>query len=316
MPHQAFMIFQAMFAIITPALIVGAFAERIKFSGFLFFMLLWVTFVYDPIAHWIWGAGGWLKELGMLDFAGGSVVHINAGMAALVMVLIMGKRDSYEEETFTPHHVPFTVLGAALLWFGWFGFNAGSALAADGIAVNAFVTTNTAAAAAGLTWALLEWKQNGAPTVLGAATGAVAGLAAITPACGFVSPMSAIVIGVMGSVFAFIAVLFLKPRFKYDDSLDVFGVHGIGGIWGTLATGLFAQQAINPGGANGLFAGNSRQLLIQAVGVAVTIVYSGTMTWVIYKVADILVGMRVTKKEEIIGLDISQHKEEAYTVLE
>ncbi len=315
-PHQAFMIFQAMFAIITPALIIGAFAERIKFSGFLFFMVLWATFVYDPIAHWVWGNGGWLKEMGVLDFAGGSVVHINAGVAALVMVLLMGKRDGYEEGTFTPHHVPFMVLGTALLWFGWFGFNAGSALAADGIAVNAFVVTNTAAAAAGLTWALLEWKQNGAPTVLGAATGAVAGLAAITPACGFVSPMSAIVIGVMGSVFAFIAVLFFKPKFGYDDSLDVFGVHGIGGIWGTLATGLFASEAINLGGADGLFSGNSEQLLIQALGVAVTIVYSGAMTWVIYKVVDILVGMRVTKKEEILGLDISQHKEAAYTVLE
>jgi Amt family ammonium transporter len=316
MPHQAFMIFQAMFAIITPALIVGAFAERIKFSGFLFFMILWATFVYDPIAHWVWGAGGWLNELGALDFAGGTVVHINAGVAALVMVLLMGKRDGFGEEAFTPHHVPFIVLGAALLWLGWFGFNAGSALAADGIAVNAFVATNTSAAAAGLTWALLEWKQNGAPTVLGAATGAVAGLVSITPACGFVSPMSAIVIGVMVGLFAFLAVLFLKPRFRYDDSLDVFGVHGIGGIWGALATGLFAQEAINAGGADGLFAGNSRQFLIQSLGVAVTIVYSGAMTWAIYKIVDILVGMRVTRKEEILGLDISQHKESAYTVLE
>lgn len=316
MPHQVFMIFQAMFAIITPALIVGAFAERIKFSGFLLFMILWSTFVYDPVAHWVWGAGGWLKELGALDFAGGTVVHINAGVAALVIVLLMGKREGYDTQNFSPHHVPFIVLGTALLWFGWFGFNAGSALAADGIAVNAFVATNTCAAAAGLTWAALEWKHNGAPTVLGVATGVVAGLVAITPACGFVSALSAIVIGIMSGVFAFLAVLFLKPRLGYDDSLDVFGVHGIGGICGALATGLFAQEAVNSGGANGLFAGNPGQFLIQALGVLVTIVYSSVMTFGIYKLVDALLGMRVTKSEEVIGLDISQHKEAAYTVLE
>jgi Amt family ammonium transporter len=315
-PHQAFMIFQAMFAVITPALIIGAFAERMKFSAFLLFTLLWATFVYDPIAHWVWGVGGWLKNLGALDFAGGTVVHINAGMAALAAALLLGKRKGYANKPIPPHNLPHTVLGTALLWFGWFGFNAGSALAANGLAVSAFVVTNTAAAAAGLTWALIEWIHNGKPTMFGSATGVVAGLVAITPAAGFVGPLAAIVIGVFVSIFCFLMVAIVKPALGYDDSLDAFGVHGIGGMWGALATGLFATKLINPDGANGLFFGDPKQLLIQAAAVAVTIVYSFVATVVIFKVVDWIVGLRVVEKDEIMGLDLTQHNENAYTLLE
>jgi ammonium transporter, Amt family len=315
-PHQAFMIFQAMFAVITPALIIGAFAERMKFSAFLLFTVLWATFIYDPVAHWVWGIGGWLKDLGALDFAGGTVVHINAGIAALATTLFIGKRKGYNHKPIPPHNLPHTVLGTALLWFGWFGFNAGSALAANGLAVNAFVVTNTAAAAAGLTWAFIEWLYNGKPTVFGSATGAVAGLVAITPAAGFVSVLPAIVIGVFVSLFCSVAVAFVKPRLGYDDSLDAFGVHGIGGMWGALATGLFASKLVNPDAANGLFFGNPKQFLVQVVAVAVTLVYSFVGTLILYKVVDWVVGMRVTEKDEIIGLDLTQHNENAYTLLE
>jgi len=315
-PHQAFMIFQAMFAVITPALIIGAFAERMKFSAFLLFTILWATFVYDPIAHWVWGVGGWLKDLGALDFAGGTVVHINAGMGALAAALLLGKRKGYQNKPIPPHNLPHVVLGTALLWFGWFGFNAGSALAANGLAVSAFVVTNTAAATAGLTWALIEWIHNGKPTIFGTATGVVAGLVAITPAAGFVGPLSAIVIGVFVSIFCYLMVALVKPTLGYDDSLDAFGVHGIGGIWGALATGLFATKVINPDGANGLFFGNPRQLLIQAAAVAVTIVYSFVATLIIAKVVDWVVGLRVGEKDEIMGLDLTQHNENAYTLLE
>lgn len=315
-PHQAFMIFQAMFAIITPGLIIGAVAERIKFSSFFLFMMLWATFVYDPVAHWVWGAGGWLRSMGGLDFAGGTVVHINAGIAALVMALLMGKRQGYNSIPFAPHNLPFTVLGTGLLWFGWFGFNSGSALSAGGVACNAFVATNTAAATAGLVWALIEWIRSGAPTMLGVATGIVAGLAAITPACGFVHPMSAIAIGSLASAFCYVAVVFIKAKFKYDDSLDVFGVHGIACIWGTMATGLFAQKAINSAGADGLFFGNPHQFLIQLLMVAVTIAYTGALTFVLYKAVDLFLGMRVDEQGESVGLDITQHKEVAYTVAE
>src|SRR5512137_1364091 len=235
-PHSTFMIFQAMFAVITPALIIGTYAERMKFSAFLIFTILWATFVYDPLGHWVWGTGGWLKGLGALDFAGGIVVHTSSGISALVLALLIGKRVGYGKgAAFTPHNMPFTVLGGALLWFGWFGFNAGSALGANELAAHAFIITNTATAAAGLTWALIEWKLNGTPTALGAVSGAVAGLVAITPACGFVNPINAIFIGIIGSVFCYLAVAKLKALFGYDDSLDVFGIHGIGGIWGTLA---------------------------------------------------------------------------------
>jgi Amt family ammonium transporter len=315
-PHQAFMIFQAMFAIITPALIIGAFAERMKFSAFLSIILLWVTFVYAPVCHWVWGIGGWLRNLGALDFAGGTVVHINAGIAALVTALVIGKRKNLDKNIPAPHNMPFVALGTGLLWFGWFGFNAGSALAANGLAVNAFVVTNTAAAAAGLSWAIIEWLRNGKPTIFGVCSGAVAGLVAITPAAGFVSVVPAVIIGLLVSVFCFFAVTVIKPKFGYDDSLDAFGVHCVGGIWGALATGLFASKAVNPAGADGLFFGNPHQLLVQFYAVAVTLVYSGVVSLVIYKVVDAVVGVRVNEKEEAMGLDLTQHNEKAYTVLE
>ncbi|MDP2924349.1 MAG: ammonium transporter [Candidatus Omnitrophota bacterium] len=315
-PHQAFMIFQAMFAIITPALIIGAFAERMKFSAFLIFTLLWATFVYDPLCHWVWGIGGWLRNLGALDFAGGTVVHINAGIAALVTALVIGKRKNLDSNLPAPHNLPFIILGTGLLWFGWFGFNAGSALAANGLAVNAFVVTNTAAAAAGLTWALIEWLRNGKPTIFGVASGAVAGLVAITPAAGFVSVIPAIVIGFLVSVFCFTAVSIIKPKLGYDDSLDAFGVHCVGGIWGALATGLFASKVLNPAAADGLFFGNPKQFLIQLLAVLVTIAYTSIVTFVIYKLVDLFIGVRVSDKEELMGIDLTQHHERAYTVLE
>ena len=315
-PHQAFMIFQAMFAIITPALIIGAFAERMKFSAFLIFTLLWSTLVYAPLCHWVWGMGGWLRNMGALDFAGGTVVHINAGIAALVTAIVLGKRNNLEKNVPTPHNMPFVVLGTALLWFGWFGFNAGSALAANGLAVNAFVVTNTAAAAAGLSWAGIEWMRNGKPTIFGVCSGAVAGLVAITPAAGFVSVLPAIIIGLVVSVFCFIAVTIIKPLFGYDDSLDAFGVHCIGGIWGALATGLFASRLVNSAGSDGVFFGNPKQFLIQLIAVGTTIIYTGVGTFVIYKLVDIFIGVRVDEKSEAMGLDLTQHRERAYTVIE
>ena len=307
-PHQAFMIFQAMFAIITPALIIGAFAERMKFSAYLIFTLLWATFVYDPIAHWVWGSGGWLKNMGVMDFAGGTVVHINAGIAALVTALVIGKRSCYNKYTVAPHNLPFSVLGAGLLWFGWFGFNAGSALAANGTAVNAFVVTNTAGAVAALTWALIDWMLTGNPTMLGTISGAIAGLAAITPAAGFVGVGAALIIGIAASIFCYIAVSFVKRAFHYDDSLDAFGVHGISGIWGTLATGLFA--------ANGLLAGNSKQFFVQLIAVAATVAYAFIGTFIIFKLVDVVIGVRASEEQEAIGLDLTEHNERAYTMLE
>jgi Amt family ammonium transporter len=315
-PHQAFMIFQAMFAVITPALIIGAFAERMKFSAFLIFTILWATFVYDPVAHWVWGMGGWLRNLGALDFAGGTVVHINAGIAALVTALIIGKRKSFESHPVPPHSLPFSVLGAALLWFGWFGFNAGSALGANGLAVNAFVVTNTATAAAALTWALIDWTINGAPTMLGTISGAVAGLVAITPAAGYVGIGGAIAIGVMVSIVCFIAVSFVKHKFGYDDSLDAFGVHGVGGTLGAIATGLFACKAVNAAGGNGLFFGNPRQLAVQLIAVGATMAYTFIGTWILFKLVDLVIGVRVNDKDEAMGLDLTQHNERAYTMLE
>jgi Amt family ammonium transporter len=315
-PHSVFMIFQAMFAVITPALMIGAFAERIKFSSFLVFTILWATFVYDPLAHWLWGTGGWLKNLGALDFAGGIVVHTSSGVSALVMCILLGKRVGYKKEPFRPHNLPFTVLGAALLWFGWFGFNAGSALAANDLAANAFVATHAATAAAGLTWALIEWQQHGAPTVLGVSTGAVAGLVAITPACGFVNPMNAILIGMMVSLFCYIAIAYVKGKLGYDDALDVFGVHGVGGMWGTIATGIFAEKAVNAAGADGLFLGGTHQFLVQCLLILVAPVFAGLVTWILFKAVDALMGMRVEKKDEIVGLDLTQQREAAYTVIE
>jgi ammonium transporter, Amt family len=315
-PHQAFMVFQAMFAIITPGLILGAFAERMKFSAFCVFSLLWAILVYNPVCHWVWGLGGFLRLSGALDFAGGTVVHINAGVAALVTALVLGKRKGFPDKISGPHNLPFAVLGAGLLWFGWFGFNAGSALGANGLAVNAFVVTHIAAAAAGLSWAILDQLFNGRPTVLGMITGAVGGLVAITPAAGFVNVFGAIGIGFGVSVICFSAVTFLKPKLGYDDSLDAFGVHGIGGIWGALATGLFASKAVNSAGADGLFYGNPAQLFIQLKATVITIVYSAVVTFVILKLVDMVLGLRVEEQEERMGLDLSEHKEAAYTVLD
>lgn len=315
-PHSLFMVYQMMFAVITPGLITGAFAERMKFSAYLLFALLWATFVYDPVCHWIWGTGGWLKNLGVLDFAGGAVVHISSGLAALVCALVLGKRKGFGERTMPPHNLPFTVLGAALLWFGWFGFNAGSALAANGLAVSAFIVTNTAAAAAALTWMFLEWRYAGKPTMLGGATGAVAGLATVTPASGFVTPAAAIVIGILAATVCYYFVVNIKNKFSYDDSLDAFGVHGVGGIIGILATGLFATKMINPAGNDGLFYGNASLLITQAVAVLVVVAYSVTMTFIILKAVEFLVGLKVSDKEEVMGLDITQHEESAYTVID
>lgn len=315
-PHQAFMIFQAMFAVITPALIIGAFAERMKFSAFLVFIVLWATFVYDPLCHMVWAVGGYLRNMGALDFAGGTVVHINAGIAGLVTALMIGRRRGYENKPTPLHNLPFVVLGASLLWFGWFGFNAGSALGAGALATSAFVVTHIAAAAAGLSWALLEWKVSGKPTIFGTATGAVAGLVAITPASGFVNVTGAIFIGLLVSVFCYIAVSVIKPRLGYDDSLDAFGVHCIGGVWGALATGLFATKVINSAGNDGLFYGNPALFIIQLKTVAITIAYSAVVTFIIYKIVDMVIGVRVDDKEEAMGLDLTQHHEQAYTVLE
>jgi Amt family ammonium transporter len=315
-PHSVFMIFQAMFAIITPALIIGAYAERVKFSAFLLFTILWATFVYDPLAHWVWNPGGWLRGMGALDFAGGIVVHVSSGISALVLAILLGKRIGYNHRPIRPHNLPFTVLGAALLWFGWFGFNAGSALAADGLAGNAMVATHIATAAAGLAWALVEWWHNGTPTILGVVTGAVAGLVAITPACGFVNPMNAMFIGIMVAVICYLAVAVIKSKLGYDDSLDAFGVHGVGGTFGTIATGIFAQKAINPAGADGLLFGNVHQFLVQGLLVLVAVVFAVVMTFIIFKIVDAVLGMRVEEKNEIIGLDLTQQSEAAYTVIE
>jgi ammonium transporter, Amt family len=310
-PHQAFMLFQMMFAIITPALITGAFAERKRFKAFVLFSLLWATFVYDPIAHWVWGTGGWLKTLGALDFAGGTVVHISSGVSALVAALVLGHRVGFGNERMDPHDITMTVLGAGLLWFGWFGFNAGSALAANGLAANAFLVTNTAAAMGALTWLTVSWAHKGHPSVVGAAAGAVAGLVAITPASGYVDASSAILIGLGAGVCCYWAIQ-LTRRLKVDDALDVFGVHGIGGTWGAIATGLFASSAINSAAADGLLLGNAGQLAIQLVAVGVTWAYAGGMTFLIMKLIDLVVGLRVQEDEEVLGLDTSQHGEMAY----
>jgi Amt family ammonium transporter len=312
-PHTVFMLFQMMFAIITPALITGAFAERKKFSAVILFTLLWATFVYDPLAHWVWGDGGWLKKLGALDFAGGTVVHISSGVSALVCAIVIGKRRGYGHQPMQPHNLPMTVMGAALLWFGWFGFNAGSALEANALAASAFLATNTAAAAAALGWMFTEWAARGKPTVLGAASGAVAGLVAITPASGFVGPISAVIIGAVAGVVCYAACNF-KSRLGYDDSLDVVGVHAVGGTWGALATGLFASKAINDAGSDGLFYGNPGQLWTQIMAVLATYVLATVVTFVILKVVDALVGLRVTDEDEASGLDLSQHSETAYTL--
>jgi Amt family ammonium transporter len=311
-PHQAFMIFQMMFAVITPALITGAFAERFKFKTYLLFLVLWATFVYDPLAHWVWGVGGWIKNLGGLDFAGGLVVHISSGVAALAAALVVGKRKGYGDEPMPPHNLTITLLGAGLLWFGWFGFNGGSAGTSGSVATSAFVVTQFSAASAALSWMIAEWVFKGNPTVLGAASGAVAGLATITPASGFVGPIPAIIIGFVAGALCCYAVN-MKSKFGYDDSLDVVGVHGVGSTWGVLAVGLFASKAINSAGNNGLFFGNSSLIGIQALSVASVWVYSFMMTLIILKVLDWTMGLRVSGDQEIYGLDTSQHGEAAYS---
>jgi ammonium transporter, Amt family len=312
-PHTVYMLFQCMFAVITPALITGAIAERITFRGFVLFSLLWATFIYDPLAHWVWGAGGWLHQLGALDFAGGTVVHISSGASALAAALVLGRRMGYPHEPITPHNLTMTVTGAGLLWFGWFGFNAGSALAANGLAASAMVATHVAAAAASLSWMGTEWMVRGKPTVLGAASGAVAGLVAITPASGYVTPMAALIIGLIAGAVCFFAVG-AKFRFGYDDSLDVVGVHCVGGITGALLTGVFASKLINPAGADGLLNGNPGQLLIQLIAVVASVAFAFAGSSILLKLVDAMVGLRVDVDEERLGLDLSQHSEVGYAL--
>ncbi len=311
-PHQAFMLFQMMFAVITPALITGAFAERVKFSSFIVFTLLWATFIYDPLAHWVWGVGGWVRNLGALDFAGGTVVHISSGIAGLACALVIKKRLGLGKDSMHPNNLPMTLLGASLLWFGWFGFNAGSALTSGALATSTFTATNTATAAAALAWMIAEWIYRGKPSALGVASGAVAGLVAITPASGFVGPISSLLIGAGAGVLCYIAVM-LKPLFGYDDALDAVGVHGVGGIWGALATGLFASKAVNAAGADGLFFGNPAQLGIQAMAVLVSVVFAFVGTLIVLAVVGAITGLRVKEEDERLGLDLSQHDEKAYS---
>lgn len=311
-PHLTFMVFQGMFAIITPALIIGAFTDRMKFSTLISFTLLWTTLIYDPLVHWVWGTGGWLAGMGVLDFAGGIVVHVSAGISALVAAILIGKRIGLNGTLMLPHNITLTVLGAAMLWFGWFGFNAGSALGANGLAAHAFVVTNIAGAAGALSWMLVSWIHMKKSSTLGVVTGAVAGLATITPAAGFVSPLAAIVIGFFTGAVCYAAVVFIKTKTGIDDALDVMACHGVGGIIGMLFVGVFASTAINPAGADGLLAGNLTLMLTQLTAVVVTLLYAGVGTFVILKVLDAVMGIRVTKEEEIIGLDLVHHGEEAY----
>jgi Amt family ammonium transporter len=308
-PHLAFMVFQCMFAIITVALITGAVVERIKFSALMLFSVLWVTFVYSPVCHWVWGDGGWLSSMGALDFAGGTVVHINAGVSALALVILLGRRRGFPLEPMEPNNIPMVALGAGLLWFGWFGFNAGSSLAADGLAANAFVATNISAAAAGFTWMVISWLHR-RPSLLGTVTGAVAGLVAITPAAGFVTPLAGIPIGIVVSVIGYYSIVLLKNKLGFDDSLDVFAVHGMGGVWGALATGIFASSAIS--GTSGLLEGNGAQVLTQLVGIIAVATFAFIVTWILGKLIDVTIGLRVGQKEETVGLDLSQHGERAY----
>ncbi len=309
-PHTAFAAFQMMFAIITPALITGAFVERVKFKTFLVFSLIWATLVYDPVAHWVWAVGGSLREFKALDFAGGTVVHITAGFSALAFAIVIGARKGFGSRTFEPHNIPFSILGAGLLWVGWFGFNGGSALAANGLAMNAIITTNTAAAAAGLVWMFLSWLDH-KPSVLGIVTGAVVGLVAITPAAGYVTPLAAIVIGAVAAPISYYAIRFRQRR-NLDESLDVWACHGMGGTWGALATGLFATKTVNSAGLDGLFYGNPNQLVIQLVATLASIIFAFGMTFVIAKILDKTMGLRVSEKQEEVGLDISEHGEQAY----
>ena len=328
-PHQAYMIFQAMFAVITPALITGAFAERMSYKAFILFTVIWATVVYDPIAHWVWsctgipgaetingcqGQPGLLRGLGAVDFAGGTVVHISSGISALVCALVLGRRLGFGEEQLEPHDATMVVLGASLLWFGWFGFNAGSAIASGSLATSAFVVTHLATAMASITWMTVSWLHKGSPSVLGAAAGAVAGLVAITPASGFVAPAGALLIGLGAGIICYWAVILIKHVVGVDDALDVFGVHGVGGTWGALATGLFATVAVNSAGPNGLFYGNPAQLLPQVLAVLASWIWAGGCTFIILKLLDVTIGLRVPREQELVGLDASIHGEPAYAV--
>jgi len=310
-PQTVFMIYQCMFAVITPALITGAFAERVRFVPFLVFSLLWTILVYNPVCHWVWGKGGWLAEFGVVDFAGGLVVHATCGAAALAGVLVIGSRRGYGKSSFMPHNLPMTMLGTGLLWFGWFGFNGGSALAADEVAATAFVATHMAGMAGMFMWVVMEWFTLGKATTLGAASGAISGLATITPTAGFVGPNAAILIGCLAGACCFLAVS-AKNRFKLDDSLDVVGIHGVGGILGTLSLGLFASTKVNPGGVDGLLAGNGVQLYYQFVGVVAVVLYAFAVSWVLFKVIHGVMGMRLTEDAEVEGMDSTEHSETAY----
>jgi len=312
-PKQAFMIFQSMFAVITPALITGAFAERMRFKAYLIFGILWATLIYDPICHWVWGPGGWLQKAGAMDFAGGLVVHVSSGIAALCCAIVLGKRKGYGRDEFKPHNLTMTLTGTGLLWFGWFGFNAGSALAANSVAVTAFVATNTAGATAAVVWMIVEWLHRGKPTALGVASGAIAGLAAVTPASGFISPMAAMAVGLVTGAVCYLAIM-LKGKLGYDDSLDVFGVHGVGGIWGVLAAGLFASTALNSAVRNpGLFCGGTL-IGSQILGIVAVGAYSFVGTWILLKITGVFTPLRTEKDDEEAGLDLSQHGEVGYSL--
>lgn len=311
-PSYVFVMFQLMFAIITVALISGALVERIKFSSWVVFTIVWLTVVYTPIAQWVWGIGGIFHKMGVLDFAGGTVVHISAGFAGLAGALVLGKRKGYMKENIVqPNQLGYTILGAGLLWFGWFGFNAGSALAANSIAASAFIATNTAAASAALSWMIAEWVRNGKPTSLGIVSGAVTGLAAVTPASGYVTPGAAIIIGLVAGIICFSMVISIKPKLNYDDALDVFSVHGVGSMWGVFATGLFADPLINSAG-RGLFYGNPGQVWVQVITIIAVAAYSFIMSFIIFKIIDMIIGLRVNKEAETMGLDITQHEETGY----
>jgi ammonium transporter, Amt family len=311
-PHMVFMIFQCMFAVITPALITGAFAERMRFGPFIVFSLLWAVFVYNPICHWVWGSGGWLAKLGVLDFAGGLVVHLSCGVAALASALVVGARRGYGTDLFIPHNLPLTLMGTGLLWFGWFGFNSGSALAAGSLAGSAFVATHFGGMAGLAAWVIVEWIYRGKPTTLGAASGAVAGLATITPASGFVSPNSAVIIGALGGLICYFAVA-AKSRFGYDDSLDVVGIHGVGGLIGTLCVGIFASTLVNPAGADGLLSGGTRLIFSQMIGIVAVGTYAFLISWILLKIVDKLLVLRVKEESENLGLDLTEHSETAYS---
>ncbi|MGG0551687.1 ammonium transporter [Priestia aryabhattai] len=309
-PHNMFMMFQLTFAVLTVAIISGAFAERMKFSAFILFAILWSLFVYAPVAHWVWGVGGWLRELGAIDFAGGNVVHISSGVAGLILALVVGKRKNADAAA--PHNLPLTLLGGMLIWFGWFGFNVGSSLTINSVAMTAFINTNTAAATGIIGWLVVEWTINKKPTLLGAVSGAIAGLVAITPACGFVTPFASIVIGFIGGAVCFWGIFSLKKKIGYDDALDAFGLHGIGGTWGGIATGLFATTSVNDAGANGLFYGDPSLLWKQLVAIVATYLFVGIATFIIVKVVGLIVSLRATQEEETLGLDITLHGERAY----